>query len=67
MDIGEKHADHNGYPAGPEWVFEWNGKSVYTLAFLDEESTVLEANCHEQLLLHEYRGMYDMYVLCKEL
>eukprot|EP00975_Prorocentrum_lima_P056838 11925121-Prorocentrum_lima.AAC.1 len=41
MDIGEAHADHNAYPYGTEWAVEWNGKSVYTCALLDEESTLL--------------------------
>eukprot|EP00975_Prorocentrum_lima_P039490 8297789-Prorocentrum_lima.AAC.1 len=33
-----------------EWAVEWNGKSVYTLAFIDEESSLLKAHCHEQFL-----------------
>eukprot|EP00975_Prorocentrum_lima_P030342 6362204-Prorocentrum_lima.AAC.1 len=60
MDIGEKHADYNGYPRGTEWAVEW--KSVYTFALLEEESTLLGPDCHEQLLLHKYKGVCEHVV-----
>eukprot|EP00975_Prorocentrum_lima_P029477 6189308-Prorocentrum_lima.AAC.1 len=52
MDIGEPHADHDAFPVCTEWAVEWNGESVSTLAFLEEERMLLEGDCHEQLMLH---------------
>eukprot|EP00975_Prorocentrum_lima_P007614 1633131-Prorocentrum_lima.AAC.1 len=60
MDIGKAHADNNNNnnnPRGMERVVEWNGKSVYTFTFLEEDSMLLEYDCHEHVLIHDNRGI----------